>query len=83
MTPTNTRRRLLALVFAGGIIGFTTLVVITNRNTALVINSLNEMRKEMNQRFEEMRTETNRRLENVGKEIEESRTEMSVLADQI
>ena len=54
-----------------------------NRNTAFLIDELDEMGKEMNQRIDEIRADTNHRLESVRTEIAESRKEMSELADQI
>ncbi len=59
------------------IIGFTTLAVLMNRNTAAVISELDELQNEMRQRLDETGKDTNNRLDNVRTNVTKSRTEMN------
>ena len=59
------------------IIGFTTLAVLMNRNTAAVISELDELQNEMRQRLDETRKDTNNRLDSVRTDVTKSRTEMN------
>ena len=65
------------------IIGFMSLAVIMNRNTAFLIEELDKTGKKMNQRLDEIRADANHRLKSVRTEIAESQKDMSELADQI
>ena len=59
------------------IIGFTTLAVLMNRNTAAVISELDELQNEMRQRLDETRKDTDNRLDSVRTDVTKSRTEMN------
>ena len=64
------------------IIGFTSLAVIMDRNTAALISKLDEMQEEMRQRLEETRNGTNERIDSIRTEVSKSRSEIKELVQR-
>ena len=62
---------------------FVILAVMMERNTALLMQQIDEMREETNRRLDDVRRDTNHRLDGIRTEIAECRTQISQLVDLV